>query len=240
MNGFRQTGFNNLPPVVKNLLIINVGLFLFKSFFFSPLNAGGTTELDLWLGLFYFSNDAFYPFQFVTNIFMHGSFMHLALNMLGLYFLGVSLEAIWGSKRFLIFYMATGVGASLFYMAVKILQLQLITGDIWIGAAEALQYGQTYGNAFADIYYSHAIGASGAIYGILMACGMLFPNTTVYLYFAIPVKMKYLVLGAGVIALISGLGNNDGDNVAHFAHLGGMLFGYLLLKYWQKNKGSFY
>ena len=192
--------------MVKNLLLINVGMYVITDFL-------GMQLVKYTLMLHSFHSPEFQPFQLFTHMFLHGGFSHLLFNMLGLFFLGPLLERVWGSSRFLIFYMVCGVGAAVLFATISYFQGVL----------------------------NPMLGASGAIYGLLMAIGMLFPNTEFMLLFPpIPLKAKYLALGLGLIALFSGLNNAAGDNVAHFAHLGGMLFAFILLKIWQKKRGSFY
>ncbi len=232
----RVQGFNLLPPVVKNLLIINGLMFLI-----SYTMGKADYNLSEYLGLHYIESSAFRPWQIVTHMFMHGSFSHLALNMFAVWMFGNSLENRWGSKRFLIFYMASGIGAALLYSIVQYFELAQLTANLSPADLDYLKdnYNLRYsGNKFGA-FHVPALGASGALFGILMAFGMTFPNSILYLYFMIPVKVKYFVIVYGLIELFSGLsGANDG--VAHFAHLGGMLFGYLLLKYWRKTDHHFY
>ena len=198
--------FQNLTPMVKNLLLINVALYVVTDFL-------GMRIIKDELMLHSFHSPYFQPYQLFTHMFLHGGFSHLLFNMLGLFFLGPLLERVWGANRFLLFYMVCGVGAAVLYSSISYFQ----------GALNPM------------------LGASGAIYGLLMAIGMMFPNTEFMLLFPpIPLKAKYLALGLGLIALFSGLNNAAGDNVAHFAHLGGMLFAFILLKFWQNKRGNFY
>ena len=196
----------NLTPMVKNLLLINLGLYVLTEYM-------GMDIIKYKLMLNSFHSPEFQTYQIYTNKFLHGGFTHLFFNMLGLFFLGPLLERVWCSSRFLIFYLVCGIGAAILYATISYFQ----------GALNPM------------------LGASGAIYGLLMAIGMLFPNTEFMLLFPpIPLKAKYLALGLGLIALFSGLNQAAGDNIAHFAHLGGMLFAFILLKIWQNKRGSFY
>ena len=184
---------------------------------------------------------------------MHGNTSHLLMNMFALWMFGKILENIWGSKRFLTYYMLTGIGAALLHLLVSQFQIyaledQMSTQQINIVIAEGYNYHQQQ-SYFRDLnlrklqllYYIPTVGASGAVFGILLAFGMLFPNTQLFLLFPpIPIKAKYFVIFYGLFELYLGIMNSPEDNVAHFAHLGGMLFGYLLLKYWQKNNTQFY
>ena len=229
MTNFRPGGFAVLPTVVKNLLIINV------LFFLATIAAQSVFRIDLadYLGLHYICASDFQPFQLVTYMFMHGSFAHLFFNMFALWMFGNTLENIWGSNRFLLFYFVCGIGAGLVQELVQYIQyattLQAYT-SVNIGG-HIVPMGE-YLNLLTTV------GASGAVYGILLAFGMMFPNSTLYIYFAIPIKAKWFVLLYGVIELFSGLGG-AADGVAHFAHLGGMLFGLILILYWKK-KGNLY
>ncbi len=198
--------FRSLTPMVKNILLINIAMYVVTDFL-------GMQLIKYELMLHSFHSPEFQPYQLFTHMFLHGGFSHLFLNMLGLYFLGPLLEGVWGSSRFLVFYMVCGIGAAVLFASISYFQGVL----------------------------NPMLGASGAVYGLLMAIGMLFPNTEFMLLFPpIPIKAKYMALGLGLIALFSGLNSAAGDNVAHFAHLGGMLFAFILLKIWKSKRGSFY
>jgi membrane associated rhomboid family serine protease len=244
MNGsFRPTGFKILPLVVKNLLIIN-GLFFLATI---ALQSTFNTDLNKILGLHYWASDQFSPFQFISYMFMHGSIGHIFFNMFALWMFGNTLENVWGPKRFLTYYMATGIGAALIQMLVTYIRIQSISSDmdeqtinlVYSKGYEALQEGKNFIDPalakFNLLINSTTVGASGAVFGILLAFGMMFPNSLIYVYFAIPVKAKYFVMIYGAIELFSGFANNPSDNVAHFAHLGGMIFGFILIKYWKRN-----
>lgn len=239
MEQFRPTGFKVLPPVVKNLLIINTLFFIGTIAFSSKI------DLNEYLGLHYFTSPMFRPHQLVTYMFMHGSFTHILFNMFALWMFGNALENVWGPKRFLVYYMVTGIGAGLIQMLVMYFRISHIESGL---DPEMISYVQEKGydllkegKNFADpvigklnlLINTTTIGASGAVFGILLAFGMMFPNSLIYVYFAIPVKAKYFVMIYGAIELFSGI-SGTADNVAHFAHLGGMIFGYLLLLYWKK------
>jgi membrane associated rhomboid family serine protease len=226
---------NELPVVTKNLIAINVLVFLATI----VLDRYGY-DLNSLLGLHLFLADDFKPFQIVTYMFMHGGFMHLFFNMFALYMFGRVLEMVWGPKRFLIFYVFTGVGAGIIQEIVQYLyystQLSMYSG-VDFGAGLIVPMAQ-YLNMWVTV------GASGAVYGILLAFAMNFPNERLFVMpFPFPIKAKYFVLIFGAIELFTGLGNSAGDNVAHFAHLGGMLFGLILILYWRKKgyiNGPFY
>lgn len=214
------------PVVTKNLLAINALLFL-------ATWVADTKGVDLnsILGLHLFLAEDFMPLQIVTYMFMHGGFTHLLFNMFTLFMFGRVLEQVWGAKRFLVFYMATGIGAGLVQEVVQYVYFQTslsmyegvsLAPGLVIPMAEYLNLWTT-------------VGASGAIYGILMAFAMTFPNERMFVIpIPFPIKAKYFVLIFGAIELLSGLSPRMGDNVAHFAHLGGMVFGLLLILYWRK------
>lgn len=226
--------FNFLPPVIKNLLIINGLVFLATITFPSLLEK---------LALYYPSSPNFQPYQFVTHMFTHGSFGHVFFNMFALWMFGAVLENVWGPKRFLLYYFITGLGAALLYTGVHAWQLYQITGSV---SPDIIRDGYFVGEFPQDkidtlrAIFSPTVGASGAVYGVLLAFGMLFPNTLIYIYFLLPLKAKYLVMILTALELYLGFINNPADNVAHFAHLGGMLVGFILIKYWQGSKRNFY
>lgn len=229
MSDFRPSGFSLLPTVVKNLLILNV------LFFLATIACDIVLRIDLadYLGLHYIGASDFQPFQLVTYMFMHGNFAHLFFNMFALWMFGNTLENIWGPNRFLLFYFVCGIGAGLIQELVQYIQYATtLQGyeNVRIAANQIIPMSE-YLNMLTTV------GASGAVYGILLAFGMMFPNSTLYIYFAIPIKAKWFVLIYGVIELFSGF--TSVDNVAHFAHLGGMLFGLILILYWKK-KGNLY
>ena len=272
---YQPSGFNVLPTVVKNLVIIN-GLFLLATF---VLDNRFGFELTDTLGLHYFTSNKFQPYQFITYMFMHGNFMHLFFNMFALWMFGNVLENLWGSKRFLTFYLVTALGAAAIQMAFTAFEFHSINNEImaYQGAPSVESFQTIISNNFQPYLnapeiqslisnwtvhpndYSYGtssmqileelikikrdiptVGASGAVFGLLIAFGMLFPNTMLYIYFAIPIKAKYFVILYAAIELFSGIANNPGDNVAHFAHLGGALFGFVLVKYWNKKMNRFY
>jgi membrane associated rhomboid family serine protease len=164
--------------------------------------------------------------------------------MFALWMFGKTLENVWGAKRFLIYYIFTGLGAAVLHLCVSQYQIFQLANNIpeILELAKQGLYNTGNVNSFklTQLVTTPTVGASGAVFGILLAFGMLFPNTLLYIYFAIPVKAKYFVMIYGALELYSGLSNNPADNVAHFAHLGGMIFGFLLIKYWQKNNTQFY
>ena len=241
-----RPSFNTIPVVVKNLIIVNV-LMLLGTF---VLDKTGI-NLYTYLGLHFPLSDKFRPHQIFTHMFMHADITHLFFNMFALYMFGRVLESVWGPKRFLIFYLVTGIGAALLHSAVNFIEYYSVTSKLSveeIAYVKEIGYGiWSEGKNFSEalpaklneVLNTPTVGASGAVFGILLGFGMLFPNTQLMLLFPpIPIKAKYFVIGYGVIELF--LGIKGGGNVAHFAHLGGMIFGYFMIKYWNKTLNRFY
>jgi membrane associated rhomboid family serine protease len=282
---YRPSGFQVLPPVVKNLLIINILFFLLT--YVLDIKMG--FDLNEYLGLHYVTSDAFLPVQFITYMFLHGGFTHILFNMFALWTFGTVLENTWGAKRFIIFYAVCGIGAGVTQTAVVgwdihksqeaadkyyadkspdaflvFVKDRGIVGEQGGIVTRFMHYISDYkprqdildfigvwntnksdpgyvdeATRFVDSFMVRkvdqtTVGASGAVYGLLLAFGMLFPNTLLYLYFAIPIRAKYAVALFGLLELYSGAQNSGSDNVAHFAHLGGMIFGYFLIVSWKK------
>lgn len=238
----------NIPLVVKNLLIINL-LMLLGDY---AAKSSGFDLGDL-LGLHHWSSELFRPHQLLTYMFMHGNFNHLFFNMFALWMFGKLLEQVWGEKRFLTYYLITGIGAGIIQLIVTEIRIQSITSgldpmivnEVYEEGLAILKSRQNYVDASLGelnaLINTTTVGASGAVFGILLAFGMLFPNSQIMLLIPpIPMKAKYFVAIYGVLELYLGLSNNPADNVAHFAHLGGMLFGYFLIKYWKKNTPNYY
>lgn len=246
MNNIGPMRFLSLPPIIKNLIIIN-GLFFLATIAFERMNI----DLVKIFGLFYPASENFKPLQIVTYMFMHGGFGHIFFNMFALWMFGSALENIWGPRRFLLFYLVTGIGAALMNILVTYIRVRSVESGltdieiqtVYNEGVMVLQQGKNYVNEGMKLLNmlinTPTVGASGAVFGILLAFGMTFPNSMIYVYFAIPIKAKYFVLIYGAIELFSGVANRPGDNVAHFAHLGGMLFGYFLIRYWNKNRHTF-
>jgi len=246
MQNYRPV-LGNIPPVVKNLIIINV-LMLLATYIVSMRGV----DLNSVLGLHFFLSPAFRPYQLVTHMFMHGGITHLFFNMFALWMFGRILENVWGPKRFFIYYFVTGLGAAVLHLFVNFLEFQSLVSKMSPEQVDmVMQQGVSFwqqGKNFTDPLMGQlnllmnipTVGASGAVYGVLLGFGVLFPNTQLMLLFPpIPIKAKYFVIGYGVLELFLGL-SHPGSNVAHFAHLGGMLFGYLLIRYWNKNSSHFY
>jgi membrane associated rhomboid family serine protease len=289
MTEFRPGRFQILPTIVKNLIIINA-IMVFAHFVLGKFGI----DLADHLGLHYWKSEYFMPWQFLTHMFMHGGIAHIFFNMFALWMFGSVLENVWGPKRFLTFYLISGLGAAVLHLAVvaygfygieqafsayqanptvesmrafideyvtrptgnTLINEVINTYNYWaahpgtdmsqesITAINRYIHGYTYpptGQYFSGIFDEATVGASGAVFGILFAFGYLFPNTLLYIYFLVPIKAKYVVGGLALIELFSGFRNSAGDNVAHFAHLGGMLVGFILLKIWNKrNRSQFY
>jgi len=225
-----------MTTVVKNLIIINVLFFLGTSLYPEQF-------MHLFAGRWFQSAD-FRPWQIVTHMFMHGGVAHIFFNMFLLYQFGSALESFWGSKKFLIYYMACGIGAFFLFELVNFAQIYPLLNEATPEMLEAAKKGMyvTTSSLSAQLtsyFQSTVVGASGAVFGLLLAFGVLFPDTRLMLLFPpIPIKAKHLMLILGAIELYMGIQNNPGDNVAHFAHLGGMLIGYILIKYWDKKGNS--
>jgi membrane associated rhomboid family serine protease len=264
-----------IPPVVKNILLINVLLFLATLVFDKAFNI----SLEDWLALYHYSSDKFMPMQYITYMFMHGNLMHILFNMFAFWMFGRILESYWGAKRFLIFIFVTGLGSAATYTLYESFNLHRIASavlefkqnpnvDLYeqfidkyvplsnlnpdFGTRVRELIVQWAANPNNSLYSEEAVGhmemfiefkrnipvvgASGVVFGVLLAFGMLFPNTELMLLFPpIPIKAKYFVGIYGLFELFSGLQNNPTDNVAHFAHLGGMFFGFIFILIWKKN-----
>ena len=217
---------NRITTVVKNLLAINGLMFLATI----VAEKYGVRLAD-YLGLHFFLADDFHPYQLVTYMFMHGGFTHLFFNMFSLYMFGGLLENVFGSKRFLIYYFVTGIGAALIQEIVQFGYYEYFLSSYeYVRTEFSLIPMSDYINIWTTV------GASGAIYGILVAFAMQFPNERMYVIpIPFPIKAKYFIMIFIVLELLLGLSNNASDNVAHFAHLGGALFGFLLMILWRKN-----
>lgn len=245
--------FSSVPPVTLNIIIINVLVWLAQVLF---LTKG--IDLSDYLGLHYFASESFYPHQIVTYMFLHdpSGIMHILFNMFAVFIFGRMLETVWGGKRFLFYYMMTGIGAGLINLLVTYIRIHSVESgltpemlnDVYTNGATILHRGMNYTNeslASLNILINQTtVGASGAVFGILLAFGMIFPNIELMVIpIPVPIKAKYYVIGYGILELLLGLRNDANDNVAHFAHLGGLLVGLIIILYWKrKNKinGRFY
>lgn len=258
-----------ITPTVRNLLILNILFYFIDS---------TVINLTSRFALMPILSPAFMPYQFVTYMFLHGSVGHLISNMFGLFMFGPLLERMWGSQKFLFFYLFTGIGAGLLFSGIGYFETTQLRDAVELyiqnpnpdelahffskhakelydanlnflnrfeGDPKNANYISESVNFVKEIYQREVnipmVGASGAIFGILMAFGMLFPNTELYMLFIpFPIKAKYFVTFYGLFELYSGIKNAQSDNVAHFAHVGGMLFAYILLRYWRTKKTNFY
>ena len=220
---------NNIPTMTKNLLVVNVLAFI-ATF---VLERSGI-DLARMLGLHFFLASEFHIYQFITYMFLHGGFTHILFNMFALWMFGSVIERVWGSKKFLFYYICCGIGAGFTQELV-----QYITYSMeGIAAYQYVNAGGVQMTTDAYINLWTTIGASGAVYGILLAFGMIFPNERLFIIpFPFPIKAKWLIVGYVAIELFSAM-SGPGDGVAHMAHLGGMLFGFLMIKYWQKHPDS--
>ena len=275
---YRPSGFNVLPPVIKNLLIIN-GIFYLATIVFDIRLHKDLTDI---LGLHYFFSEDFRPYQLITYMFMHGSFTHIFFNMFALWMFGNVLENVWGAKRFLIYYLVCGIGAVLLHYTIHYFEIQptlnllndyisnpatekfkelFASGTLDFSSIQEKEPFQTILNDFQSqaisgntekamqtsvdfvLEYKKAflnapvvVGASGSIFGLLLAFGMMFPNSMIYMYFLFPIKAKWFVVLYGAMELFFAIKPGQDDNIAHYAHLGGMLFGFILIKIWNRRR----
>ncbi len=219
---------NNLPTVTKNLLIINV-----LCFFGMLVAERYGIDVNRFLALHFFMASDFNPAQLVTYMFMHANFQHIFFNMFAVWMFGRVLENVWGPKRFLFYYILCGIGAGLIQEGVQYIEYVTVWShylNVDLGNGVTIPMSE-YLNVISTV------GASGAVYAILLAFGMLFPNSQMFIFpIPFPIKAKYFVIGYAVLELV--LGISGGDGIAHFAHLGGMLFGLILILYWRKKYGG--
>jgi len=222
----------NIPVITKNLLIINVLMFA-ATFVF------GRVGIDLkdMLGLHFIMASDFRIYQLFTYMFMHAGLEHIFFNMFALWMFGCVVENVWGPRRFLFYYMACGVGAGVIQELTQMGSFYvLMSGQVpGFGLSDLMEAGRI--NAMALNAWT-TVGASGSIYGILLAFGMIFPEERIFIFpLPVPIKAKWFVMFYAAVELFFALGTK-GDNVAHFAHLGGMLFGYIMIRYWSGNSGG--
>lgn len=230
-----------IPVVTRNLLIINVLAY------FATVMLKDVVNLNNYLSLHYITSSLFMPHQIITYMFMHGGISHLFFNMFAVFMFGRVLETVWGPKKFFVYYIITGIGAAALQMIVTYFRLQSleatlpdeVISTVYNEGAAIIAQGLNYTDPlYGDLnglLNGAMLGASGAVFGILVAFGMLFPNAELMLLFPpIPIKAKWFVIGYGVIELSLGVVDRVGDNVAHFAHLGGLITGLIILLYWRK------
>lgn len=221
----------NIPVVTKNLLIINILVFI-ATYVVRGLNI----DLNDILGLHFFLASDFRIWQFFTYMFMHGGFTHILMNMFMLWMFGMVVENVWGPKKFLFYYIVCGVGAGLCQELAQY-GTYLVEG---LAQYESVKIGTTVLPMNVYLNMMNTVGASGAIYGVLLAFGMLFPEERMFIIpIPVPIKAKWIVMGSIVVELFSAIGTSN-DGVAHLAHLGGMLFGFILIRYWKKHPYSGY
>ena len=234
-----------MPLVVKNLIIINSLFFLARYTLASTYNI----DLNSVLGLYYYNSPEFNPYQLISYMFMHGGFSHIFFNMFALWMFGTQIENLWGPKRFLNYYLITGFGAAFLHYLIIHFQISGLESYFTSNQiSEIVNSGAfnpsspLFGKArmLYVLHHTPVVGASGAVFGLLLAYGMTYPNQIIYLNLLFPIKAKYFVIIYGLLEFVLGVQNGAGDNVAHFAHIGGMLFGFLLIKYWKKNDMNFY
>ena len=219
----------NMPAMTKNLLVINILAFIATW----VLQRSGI-DLTAMCGLHFFLASDFHFYQFFSYMFLHGGFTHLLFNMFALWMFGSVIERVWGPKKFLFYYIVCGVGAGMVQELVQYAEYY-VQG---LSAYEMVNLGDQRITMDAYLNLRTTIGASGAVYGILLAFGMIFPNERLFIIpIPFPIKAKWLIVGYIVIELFSAM-SAPGDGVAHMAHLGGMLFGFLLIRYWQKHPDS--
>ncbi|MCL2597655.1 MAG: rhomboid family intramembrane serine protease [Paludibacter sp.] len=247
----RNSFLSNIPVVTKNLIIINFIIWLAAN----VLSSRGIINLNATLGLYYLQSDKFNAAQLLTYMFLHGSFGHIFFNMFALFMFGAVIERFFGSKRFLIYYFVCGLGAGLvqeivWYIDYSSLMQNISYRDLLSIKQEGfniLQQNQNYIDQYLGklnlLLHIPTIGASGAVFGLLLAFGWFFPNQKIYLYFIFPLRARVFVILYGILELFFGVANFRGDNVAHFAHLGGLVFGLILIFLWRKkitNTNNYY
>ncbi len=270
MNSYNRSGFlSSIPPVTKNILIINVVVFLV-----SQVLIRSNVGIIHYLELYNFKSQYFNPFQIISHMFMHANLMHIFFNMFGVYMFGRVIESVAGSKKFFVLYMLSGIGAALLQLTITNFQIQSLQDSVlafnnapspdsfwlivkkydymlndqvrvmaqaWQDNPDNVQYISEAKFILKDLVTGIANipmeGASGAVFGVLAAFAMMFPNVELMIiFFPVPIKAKYLVPGYAVIELFQGVAQFRGDNVAHYAHLGGAIVGFFIVRYWKKNQ----
>ena len=235
MNNF----LNSIPPVVKNLLAINIILWLISIVAPGFFNRWGLNlSVEDILGMHYWSSEKFNPAQLITYMFMHGGFNHMFFNMFAVYMFGSALESIWGPRKFLLYYIVTGIGAGVIQQLFWTIEFQpFITAMNNSVLAHPDQAASILLHKASQLNLPITVGASGSVFGLLLAFGWLFPEARLaLLFFPVPIKARVFVLLYGVVELFLGVANFSGDNIAHFAHLGGMLFGAIMILLWKKKR----
>lgn len=248
-------GLNSIPPVTKNILILNILMFILTFYFESQ-----GVNLNSMLGAHYFNSPLFEPYQMVSYFFMHGGLFHILFNMFALVMFGGFLEQLWGPKRFFILYVSSAIGALVMYNGIGVLEIMELKSKLSAAGIDVAAINQTLIssggregmtvfdptlNTILQEYQIKCIipmiGASGSVFGIMAAFAILFPNTELQLIFPpIPIKAKYLIGGYFVFEVYSSIYESKGDNVAHLAHVGGAIVGVLLVLIWKKRRTDFY
>lgn len=227
-----RSPFENMPPVVKNLLIINILCFLPSLFYSRNFADPGFDPVASMFGVYYFDSPLFKPWQLVTYMFLHGGWAHIIFNMFALYSFGTAIEYIMGSKRFFNFYFICGFGAIALQMLVQAIEVNGAIGHFTLPPDFQVSDPAIIAKLRA-IYTTPMVGASGAIFGLLIAFGMIYPNAELMIMFIpVPVKAKYIIPVYVLLELSLGVAQFSGDSVAHFAHLGGAIIGFILVKVW--------
>ncbi len=222
----------NTRSVTFNLIAINVIIFIATTLTGEGMYAKLSLHYLFNVHDYAQNHSRFEPWQLITHMFMHANIGHIFSNMFAVYMFGAILEKVWGAQRFLFFYFATGIGAVALHLAVQLFLVYNATGSFDPTLAKLMEHQEAM-----STYFSTTVGASGAVFGVLVAFGMLFPNTELMmLFFPIPIKAKYFVSLYVLWELYFGFSMSQGDNVAHFAHLGGALFGFIIVKIWNKNR----
>ena len=245
-----QSPFTNIPPVVKNLLIINILCFLVSLYFSHNFADPNFDPIGSLFGVYYFDSPKFRVWQIITYMFVHGGWAHIFFNMFALFSFGPIVEYTMGSKKFFNFYFICGIGAIAFQMLIQGFEMHYYIGTFTLPhdlqqisdpALIAKLNDPAIAAKVGAILYRGIVGASGAIFGLLIAFGMLYPNMELMIMFIpVPVKAKYIIPVYVLAELSLGLGQIAGDNVAHFAHLGGALLGFIMVKVWcLKSKNNF-
>ena len=240
MSNYRSSFLSSIPPVVKNLIAINLIMWLATLVLPGFIRRWGVDiELSDVLGMHYWGAEKFNPAQMITYMFMHGGIGHLFFNMFALYMFGGVLENLWGPKKFLFYYLVTGVGAGLVRQIFWTFEFYPVINELNVAIAANPGAGLESARSVLEMNLNKfvTIGASGSVFGLLLAFGWLFPEVKLMmLFFPVPIKARIFVLIYGVAELFLGVANFSGDKIAHFAHLGGMIFGAILILIWKKKR----
>lgn len=230
-------------PVIRNIIILNIIMFIIKLVYDAQFAFGMNEEstLNYILGLHYIGSAEFKPWQIVTHFFMHANFSHILFNMFSLFSLGIILEKFWGGKRFLVFYLICGLGAAVVYELAEAIQVYKACQTFAFNPATLTAVQSIKLNGVVN----YAVGASGAIFGVFAAFALMFPNQELFIFFIpIPIKAKYVIGFFVLLDVYMGFTGRSllgyGDNVAHFAHIGGALTGFIMIQIWKKDRTTFW